>query len=97
MIEEKSRDIGLFHKNKEEQMKRALIAPCMVFCIFSLGCKTEHKVELEVKPMQITIDVNIRIDRQLEDFFGNLDEAAKSISREKTETEKTEESNKPAQ
>ncbi len=78
-------------------MKRALVAGCMVFLIFSQGCKTEHKVEVDVKPMQITIDVNIRIDRQLEDFFGNLDEAAKSISGETTETGKTDESNKPNQ
>ncbi|KAB2837019.1 MAG: hypothetical protein F9K48_00265 [Candidatus Brocadia sp.] len=78
-------------------MKRALVAGCMVFLIFSYGCKTEHKVEVDVKPMQITIDVNIRIDRQLEDFFGNLDEAAKSISGETTETGKTDESNKPNQ
>ncbi|OOP56885.1 MAG: hypothetical protein AYP45_06680 [Candidatus Brocadia carolinensis] len=78
-------------------MKRALVVSCMIFFIFSQGCKTEHKVEVEVKPMQITIDVNVRVDRQLEDFFGNLDEAAKSISGETTETGKTEESNKTAQ
>ncbi|TVM00724.1 MAG: hypothetical protein CV087_13120 [Candidatus Brocadia sp. WS118] len=78
-------------------MKRALVVGCMVFFIFSQGCKTEHKVEVDVKPMQITIDVNVRIDRQLEDFFGNLDAAAKSISEETTGAGKTEESNKPAQ
>lgn len=66
-------------ENKERSMKKALVVSCMVLFIFSQGCKTEHKVELDVKPMQITIDVNIRVDRQLEDFFGNLDEAAKSI------------------
>lgn len=73
-------------------MKKALVVFCVVFFIFSQGCKTEHKVEVDVKPMQITIDVNIRIDRQLEDFFGNLDEAAKSIRGENTGTGKTEES-----
>ncbi|MEB2307956.1 MAG: hypothetical protein OZ917_01435 [Candidatus Brocadiaceae bacterium] len=79
-------------------MRKKLIVPCMVLCIFSLECKTEHKVEVEVKPMQITIDVNVRIDRQLEDFFGNLDEAAKSIGGGGTTgTGKTEESNKSAQ
>ncbi len=62
-------------------MKKALVVSFMVFFIFSQGCKTEHKVGVDVKPMQITIDVNIRIDRQLEDFFGNLDEAAEELSR----------------
>lgn len=78
-------------------MKRILIVSSIIFLTYSQGCKTEHKVEVDVKPMQITIDVNIRIDRQLEDFFGNLDEVAKSIGSEKTETEQTEESRKPAQ
>ena len=42
------------------------------------ACKTEHKIEIapvEVKPIHITIDVNIRVDRALNDFFGDLDEA----------------------
>ena len=73
-------------------MKKALVVSWMVFFVFFQGCKTEHKVEVDVKPMQITIDVNIRVDRQLEDFFGNLDEAAKSIRDENAETGKTEES-----
>ena len=83
-------------------MKRAFVVSCLCIFIFSQGCKTEHKVEVEVKPMHITMDINIRIDRELENFFGNLDEAAQSVSSEKTETEKTEagkteESPKPAQ
>ncbi|GAN34203.1 MAG: hypothetical protein DYG83_07440 [Candidatus Brocadia sp. AMX2] len=66
-------------------MKRVFVVSCAVFFIFLQGCKTEHKVEVDVKPMQITIDVNIRIDRELENFFGNLDEAAQKVGGEKTE------------
>ena len=73
-------------------MNRVFVVSCMVFFIFLEGCKTEHKVEVEVKPMQITIDVNIRIDRELENFFGNLDEAAQKVSGAKTD-----ETSKPAQ
>ena len=39
-----------------------------------VGCRTSHNVELEVKPMHITIDVNIKVDRALDDFFGDLDD-----------------------
>ena len=51
------------------------------------GC-TKHEVEtrsqveiapVEVKPIHITIDVNIRVDRALDDFFSDLDESAKEI------------------
>ena len=50
---------------------------------FSLSaCQTQHKVEvqtapLEVKPIHITIDINIKVDRALDDFFGDLDAAGK--------------------
>lgn len=54
--------------------------------VFSAGlwaCQTQHKVEtvhrVEVAPMHITIDVNVKVDRALDDFFGDLDEAANEI------------------
>ncbi len=87
-------------------MKKYFVASCLALLIFSQGCKTEHKVEVEVKPMQITVDVNIRIDRELEKFFGDLDQAAQTISGQPveagtqtatTEAGKTEEAPKPAQ
>ena len=43
------------------------------------GCYTKHKVELEVKPMHITIDVNVKVDRALDDFFGELDKQDKTM------------------
>lgn len=42
------------------------------------GC-TRHQVQVapvEIKPIHITIDVNIKVDRALDDFFGDLDKAA---------------------
>ncbi len=51
-----------------------------------IGCATQHKVTLEpveVKPIHITIDVNIRVDRALDDFFGDIDEVAEKIDTEK--------------
>ena len=49
------------------------------------GCSTKHEIEsrhevqmapIEIKPIHITIDVNIKVDRALDDFFGDLDKAA---------------------
>jgi hypothetical protein len=28
---------------------------------------------IEVKPIHITVDVNVKVDRALNDFFGDLD------------------------
>jgi hypothetical protein len=44
------------------------------------GCYTEHKVELEVKPMHITIDINVKVDKALDDFFGDIDKQDKTMS-----------------
>jgi hypothetical protein len=38
----------------------------------ALSC-TQHKVEVapvEIKPIHITIDVNVKVDRALDNFFG---------------------------
>ena len=48
------------------------------------GCQTRHEVDMthevnmthEVKPIHITLDINLKIDRELDDFFGDIDQAA---------------------
>lgn len=49
--------------------------------MLTTACNTRHEVQVapvEVKPIHITIDVNIKVDRALDDFFGDLDKAAGS-------------------
>ena len=48
-----------------------------IFFLVSFGC-TQHKVEVapvEVKPIHITIDVNVKVDKALDDFFSDVDDA----------------------
>ncbi|MEJ2660949.1 MAG: YnbE family lipoprotein [Desulfobacteraceae bacterium] len=49
------------------------------------ACYTQHKVEtvhkIEVQPMHITIDVNVKVDKALDDFFGDLDKAEDTIQK----------------
>jgi hypothetical protein len=45
------------------------------------GC-TQHKVEVapvEVKPIHITIDVNVKVDRALENFFEEIDKTEENL------------------
>ncbi len=47
-----------------------------------LSACTSHKVEVapvEVKPIHITIDVNVKIDREIEDYFGDLFEQEEQL------------------
>ncbi|BBO75486.1 hypothetical protein DSCW_29030 [Desulfosarcina widdelii] len=57
-----------------------------VAVLWALGilssCATRHEVEVkpvEIKPIHITIDVNVKVDRALDDFFGDIDETAEEI------------------
>lgn len=53
-----------------------------VGCGMTMGCSTRHEVEMkpvEVKPIHITIDVNVRVDRALDDFFDDIDAAEEKM------------------
>jgi hypothetical protein len=51
------------------------------------GCfSSSHKLDstheikpVEIKPIHITIDVNVKVDKALDDFFGDLDKKAGTI------------------
>ncbi len=66
-------------------MRRKLTATVLVLSLFlfGVGCATQHKVEtvhkVEVAPMHITIDVNVKVDKALDDFFGDLDAAEEQM------------------
>jgi hypothetical protein len=64
--------------------RQIALAVVVVMLLFSIqACQTQHKVEtvhkVEVAPMHITIDVNVKVDKALDDFFGDLDEAEDEI------------------
>ena len=41
--------------------------------------KTEHVVEVKPMEMTINVNVNVKVDRALDDFFGDLDAAQKKM------------------
>jgi hypothetical protein len=74
-------------KNMENDMKKVFGTLSILLLFMLLGC-TKHEVEtrsqvevapVEIKPIHITIDVNIKVDRALDDFFSDIDESAQEI------------------
>ena len=66
--------------------RKALIAGLLgaLFMFLFTAC-TQHKVEVapvKIEPIHITIDVNVKIDRALDDFFGDIDEKANKLETE---------------
>jgi hypothetical protein len=59
-------------------MKR--VSPLLALLALGLtGCLNVKTEPIEVKPIHITVDVNVKIDRALDDFFGDLDRKAKTL------------------
>ena len=54
-----------------------LLGTCLV--LNTAGCFSVEVAPVEVKPIHITIDVNVKVDRALDDFFGDIDDAENQI------------------
>ena len=70
-------------------VRTRLILPATLIFLISYGC-TQHKVEVapvEVKPIHITIDVNVKVDKALDDFFGDVDSVEEKIGTKSTTPE----------
>ena len=48
------------------------------------GCLNVKTAPIEVKPIHITVDVNVRVEKALDDFFGDLDKKSATIEPAKT-------------
>ena len=64
-------------------MKRsALLCGAGALLGLAAGCiklTTENEIKpIEVKPIHITVDINVKIDRALDDFFGDLDKSSEN-------------------
>ena len=54
-----------------------------ILIITTQAC-TQHKVEVapvEIKPIHITIDVNVKVDKALDDFFSDIDQKEESADK----------------
>ncbi len=60
-------------------MHRCPFAFCLL--LFSLAaCVRVSTAPIEVKPIHVTVDVNVKVDKALDDFFGDLDKKSATIS-----------------
>jgi len=53
-----------------------LICNCLLTAVFFMSACTRHEINVkpvEIKPIHITIDINVKVDKALDDFFGDLD------------------------
>ena len=72
--------------------KQMAMGAAVLLIILSAGCQTRHDVNhtvdvkpVEVKPIHITIDVNVRVEKALDDFFDDIDQTEKELKNESEE------------
>lgn len=65
-------------------MKRFFLLTSACLPALFAGCVNVKTAPIEVKPIHITVDVNVKVDRALDDFFGELDN--KSSTHEPTKS-----------
>lgn len=59
-------------------MNRNLPALCTMALVLA-GCLNVRTEPIEVKPIHVTVDVNVKVDRALDNFFGDLDKKSTTI------------------
>ena len=61
-----------------KSFRNSLIYSFLLTTVVILSACTKHEIEVkpvEIKPIHITIDINVKVDRALDDFFSDLDDA----------------------
>ena len=61
-------------------MKRRVLHSSLVVAAIFTGCVHVKTDPIEVKPIHITVDVNVKVDKALDDFFGDLDKKSETIA-----------------
>jgi hypothetical protein len=67
-------------------MNRRLFLSVLFLPLLLGGCLNVKTAPIEVKPIHITVDVNVKVERALEDFFGDLDKKSSTIETPKPST-----------
>ncbi len=70
-------------------IRSVLILSAATLIFMQTGC-TRHEVDVkpvEIKPIHITIDVNVKVDKALDDFFGDVDDTEENIEPDTSATE----------
>ena len=66
-------------------MRHWLLAGALAGMLAMPACNTSHTVKVEpveIKPIQITMDINIKIDHEVNDFFNEVEKKAAETNTE---------------
>lgn len=76
-------------------MRRCLLFSLVIAVLLMSMCvKVKH--EMTIQPVHVTVEIRVKIDRELEDFFGDIDKASQEspTASQKASTDKEKENEK---
>lgn len=76
-------------------MRRCLLFSLVIAALLMSMCvKVKH--EMTIQPVHVTVEIRVKIDRELEDFFGDIDKAGQesATASQKASTDKEKENEK---
>jgi hypothetical protein len=65
---------------KEAELRRLIVIAALAGGFLLPACTHTVKVEHDVKPIHLTVDINLKVQRELEDFFDFEDKYEDSSS-----------------
>ena len=67
-------------------MKRIVTAAALLALLLAPAC-TRHRVDMshDIKPIHITMDINLKIDTDLDQYFGAVDAATAEAAPQDTQ------------
>ena len=68
------------HRTTLPLLKRRFFLPLVLVVLNFGGCLSVRTEPIEVRPIHVTVDVNVKVDRALDDFFGDLDQKSSTIN-----------------
>ena len=60
---------------------KALFLPLPAMLAMTLGSCLSVKTEHEVKPIEINVNVHVKVEKELDNFFNDLDSQAADLTR----------------
>jgi hypothetical protein len=57
-----------------------LPVPFLAYAAANVTLVNVKTAPIEVRPIHVTVDVNVRVERALEDFFGDLDQRSETVN-----------------
>ena len=58
---------------------RALTFPFALLAVTLAGCLHLKTDPIEVKPIRVTVDINVKIEKAVDDFFADIDKKSATI------------------